>query len=56
VVSDKQIQAIVGHVGIEVSDLNNSKKFYKALFGGLGFKVIMDTEDGVGFSNQNFSV
>jgi len=56
VVSDKQIQAIVGHVGIEVSDLSNSKKFYKALFGGLGFKVIMDTEDGVGFSNQNFSV
>ena len=55
-VSDKHTQAIVGHVGIEVSDLGNSKKFYKALFGGLGFKVIMDTEDGVGFSNQNFSV
>jgi catechol 2,3-dioxygenase-like lactoylglutathione lyase family enzyme len=55
-VSDKHTQAIVGHVGIEVSDLGNSKKFYKALFGGLGFKVIMDTEDGVGFSNQDFSV
>jgi catechol 2,3-dioxygenase-like lactoylglutathione lyase family enzyme len=55
-VSDKQAQAIVGHIGIEVTDLGNSKRFYKALLGGLGFKVIMDTEDGAGFSNQNFSV
>jgi catechol 2,3-dioxygenase-like lactoylglutathione lyase family enzyme len=55
-VSNKQTQAIVGHVGIEVTNLSNSKKFYKALLGALGFKIIMDTEDGVGFSNQNFSV
>jgi catechol 2,3-dioxygenase-like lactoylglutathione lyase family enzyme len=55
-VSNKQPQAIIGHVGIEVTNLNNSKKFYKALFGELGFKVIMDSEDGVGFSNQNFAV
>lgn len=55
-VSDKQAQAIVGHVGIEVSSLSRSKKFYKALLDGLGFKIIMDTEDGLGFSNQNFSV
>jgi catechol 2,3-dioxygenase-like lactoylglutathione lyase family enzyme len=55
-VPDKQIQAIIGHVGIEVSNLGNSKRFYKALLGGLGFKTIMDTEDGVGFSNQNFQV
>ena len=53
---DKQTQTVVGHVGIEVSKLSKSKKFYKALFDGLGFKVIMDTADGVGFSNQNFSV
>ena len=52
----KQSQAIVGHVGIEVSNLNNSKKFYRTLLGGLGFKIIMDTEDGLGFSNQNFQV
>jgi catechol 2,3-dioxygenase-like lactoylglutathione lyase family enzyme len=52
----RQSEAIVGHVGIEVSNLNNSKKFYKALLGVLGFKTIMDTEDGVGFSNQNFQV
>ena len=55
-VSNKQVHAIVGHVGIEVTGLSKSKKFYETLFGGLGFKVIMDTEDGVGFSNQNFSV
>ena len=55
-VSDEQNQTIVGHVGIEVSNLGNSKKFYRTLFGGLGFKTIMDTEDGVGFSNQNFQV
>jgi catechol 2,3-dioxygenase-like lactoylglutathione lyase family enzyme len=55
-VSYKQIQAIIGHVGIEVSDLRNSRKFYKALLEGLGFKIVMDTEDGVGFSNQNFQV
>jgi catechol 2,3-dioxygenase-like lactoylglutathione lyase family enzyme len=55
-VSNKQVQAVVGHVGIEVSSLSRSRKFYEALLGGLGFKMIMDTEDGVGFSNQIFQV
>ncbi len=55
-VSDKQAQAVVGHIGIEVSNLVNSKKFYRALLEELGFKVIMDSEDGVGFSNQSFQV
>ena len=36
--------------------LVNSKKFYMALLEGLGFKVIMDEEDGVGFSNGSFQV
>ncbi|MCJ7423160.1 VOC family protein [Candidatus Bathyarchaeota archaeon] len=54
--SDKMTQAIVGHVGIEVLSLDSSRKFYNALLGGLGLKIIMDTEDGVGFTNQNFSV
>jgi len=53
---EKQNQAVVGHVGIEVSNLGSAKKFYEALLEGLGFKIMMDTEDGVGFSNQNFSV
>ena len=55
-VSKKPIQAIVGHVGIEVSRLSASEKFYKTLLEGLGFKVIMDSEDATGFSNQNFQV
>jgi len=55
-VSKKPIQAIVGHVGIEVSSLRASEKFYKTLLKGLGFKVIMDSEDAMGFSNQNFQV
>jgi len=54
--SNKHVGAVVGHVGIEVASLIKSKKFYQALFGGLGFKVIMDSEDGLAFTNQNFSV
>jgi catechol 2,3-dioxygenase-like lactoylglutathione lyase family enzyme len=54
--SGKMTQAIVGHVGIEVSNLSKSKGFYRALFEGLGFKPIMESEDGIGFSNQNFQV
>jgi catechol 2,3-dioxygenase-like lactoylglutathione lyase family enzyme len=56
VVSNNPAGTIVGHVGIEVASLSRSKKFYKALFGGLGFKVMMDSEDGLAFTNQNFSV
>ena len=52
----KPVQAIVGHVGIEVSDLGASKKFYKTMLEGLDFKIIMDSEDAIGFSNQNFQV
>ena len=55
-VSREQVKATVGHVGIEVTDLERSKKFYKALFGALGLKVIMDSEDGLGLSNDCFSV
>jgi catechol 2,3-dioxygenase-like lactoylglutathione lyase family enzyme len=55
-VSKKEIPAIVGHVGIEVSNLMNSKKFYRALLEGLGFTVIMEEGDTIGFSNQCFQV
>jgi predicted lactoylglutathione lyase len=54
--SKKQTQAIVGHIGIEVSNLMNSKKFYSALLEGLDFKVIMEEENSIGFSNQGFQV
>jgi predicted lactoylglutathione lyase len=52
----KREQTIVGHVGIEVSDLSRSKKFYKALLEGLGFSVVMEDQDGMGFSNQAFQI
>jgi catechol 2,3-dioxygenase-like lactoylglutathione lyase family enzyme len=55
-VSKKQDQAVIGHVGIEVSHLTKSKKFYKALLEGLGFTVIMEEEGTIGFSNQGFQV
>ena len=54
--SSKQTQTVVGHVGIEVFNMSRSKKFYKTLLEGLGFSMIMDEEDGAGFSNQNFQV
>ena len=54
--SNKHVGVIVGHVGIEAKNLNHSKKFYRTLLGGLGFSVIMDTKDGIGFSNKNFAV
>jgi catechol 2,3-dioxygenase-like lactoylglutathione lyase family enzyme len=53
---EKLARAVVGHVGIEVSNLTQSKKFYRALLSGLGFEVIMDDENAVGFSNQIFQV
>jgi catechol 2,3-dioxygenase-like lactoylglutathione lyase family enzyme len=54
--SNKQNMASVGHVGIEVKSLQQSKKFYKTLLGELGFNIIMDTEQGIGFSNEIFGV
>jgi len=54
--SNKQNVASVGHVGIEVKSLRQSKKFYKTLLGELGFSITMDTEQGIGFSNEIFGV
>jgi catechol 2,3-dioxygenase-like lactoylglutathione lyase family enzyme len=48
--------AVVGHVGVEVSSLKRSRKFYGVLLEGLGFKVVMDSANGVGFSNGVFQV
>jgi len=50
------LNAIVGHVGIEVTSLKRSKKFYKTLLEGLDFRIMMDTETGLGFTNNNFSI
>jgi len=53
---EKKALAIVGHIGIEVSDLSKSRKFYETLLKDLDFAVIMETEKVLGFSNQNFQV
>lgn len=55
-VSEKRPTAVVGHVGIEVTNLTESKKFYHALLSELGFEVVMDNENAAGFSNGNFQV
>jgi len=48
--------ATLGHICIEVSDLRNSRKFYEVLLGKLDSKVIMDTKETIGFSNEVFNI
>ncbi|HXX88449.1 MAG TPA: VOC family protein [Candidatus Acidoferrum sp.] len=52
----KQRQVIIGHVGIEASSLENARKFYEVLLKALGFRVILDSKESVGFSNGNFQI
>lgn len=53
---EQRSPVVVGHVGIEVSSVDRSKKFYKTLFEALGFKVIMDTKEGFALSNGSVSL
>ncbi len=41
----------VDHIVIRVSDFARSKAFYDALFGFLGFKVLDEYEDAIGWTN-----
>jgi catechol 2,3-dioxygenase-like lactoylglutathione lyase family enzyme len=52
----KEAQIIIGHIGIEVSSLEDSRKFYEVLLKTLGFHIIIDSKETVGFSNQNFQI
>ena len=54
--SEGKTRATLGHICIEVSDLRNSRKFYEVLLGKLDSKVIMDTKETIGFSNEVFNV
>ncbi len=47
---------VVGHVGIEVTNLGKSKKFYQTMLECLGFQIVLDNENAVGFSNQSFQI
>ncbi|MGA2572823.1 MAG: VOC family protein [Candidatus Methanomethylicaceae archaeon] len=52
----KEFRAIIGHLGIEVSSLKKSRKFYETLLKALGCKIIMDENGGLGMGNKNFQV
>src|SRR5512136_532428 len=54
--SNQRRPAVLGHIGIEVTNLTQSKKFYQALLSELGFQIVMDNENAVGFTNQTFQV
>jgi catechol 2,3-dioxygenase-like lactoylglutathione lyase family enzyme len=54
--SIENLGASIGHIGIEVTSLDRSKKFYRTLFEGLGLKLVRESPEYFGFSNQNFVV
>jgi catechol 2,3-dioxygenase-like lactoylglutathione lyase family enzyme len=46
----------VGHICLEVSDLDKAKGFYVPLLERLGFKVILSDKDTIGVSNGAFAL
>ncbi|UCH37029.1 MAG: VOC family protein [Candidatus Bathyarchaeota archaeon] len=52
----KEVTARIGHISIEVTNIQQSRAFYSALLKGLGCKVIRDSDDVVGFSHSNFQI
>lgn len=52
----KRGQGTIGHLGIEVSNLKTSRQFYDVLLHHLNCKILMDTENAIGYANQNFQV
>lgn len=46
----------VGHICIEVSDITKSRKFYEPMLKGLGFQMIMEEKDSIGFGNGSLSI
>ena len=42
----------IDHISVRVSDFARSKKFYAALFDFLGFKVLDEFEDAIGWTNR----
>lgn len=52
----KLMNAAIGHVGIEVTNLARSKKFYKTMLESLGFQIVMEDGNAIGFSNKLLQV
>jgi catechol 2,3-dioxygenase-like lactoylglutathione lyase family enzyme len=46
----------VGHICLEVTDVAAAKRFYTPLFQELGFKIVLDEEESVGWSNEIFAI
>jgi len=46
----------VGHICIEVSNITRSRKFYELMLKNLGFQMIMEEKDSIGFSNGSLSI
>ena len=46
----------VGHIYLEVSELETAKRFYAVLFEKLGFEVILEDKESVGWSNGSFVI
>jgi catechol 2,3-dioxygenase-like lactoylglutathione lyase family enzyme len=52
----KDIQASLGHVGIEISNLKRSSKFYDVLSEALGLKRLYTSKETIGWGNEEFQI
>jgi catechol 2,3-dioxygenase-like lactoylglutathione lyase family enzyme len=43
---------VIDHIGINVSDVARSKRFYEAALAPLGYKVRMEFPEGAGFGDE----
>jgi catechol 2,3-dioxygenase-like lactoylglutathione lyase family enzyme len=43
---------MIDHVGLGVSDLAQSKAFYRQALGALGYQVLLERDDSVGFGRD----
>jgi catechol-2,3-dioxygenase len=50
--TEKREPAAIGHVRIEVTNLTKSKQFFRTMLAGLGFQIVMDTQNAAGFSKN----
>lgn len=46
----------LGHICLEVSNIAAAKLFYTPLFEELGFKIVLDEKESVGWRNESFAI
>lgn len=54
--ADTKPQVSVGHLCIEVSNITKSRRFYEPMLKNMGFQMIMEEKDSIGFSNGSLSI